>query len=193
MSMQTNKSVSTETSRPKPSPPAATNPAILRAAEFIKKGDYRRASALLVAAGRDLQVRNTLGVCLMRLGEFEQAVQVYRQLVLMPGSVTERAEISDVYKRNFATALLLRGFPSGALEVLASMHDSESLMSARIRASIKQWERSLSFFRWLDWKLNRIEPPNCRVPIDFDPGELDFDVVMPRPDQPVRRNINLAA
>ena len=170
-----------------------TRHAIERSIELINHNDYLSAARLLLAAGYDPDVHNLLGVCLMRLGEFEQAVQVYRQLVLMPGSVLERPDINEVYKRNFATALLLKGFPSGALEVLAAMQDSYSLRAVQIRAAIVKWEKSLSLLRWLDWKINAIEPPCCKVAIDFEPGEIELDTAQLRPDGSARPDVGLAA
>lgn len=176
-----------------PSSRRASERAIERSLELIADGDYRAAIGILQAAGRDPGVRDLLGVCLMRSGEVEQAVALYRQFVLHPNSVLERPEVSDVCKRNFATALLMKGLPSGALEVLASMHDSESLRSVQIRAAIVNWERTLSFFRRLDWKLNCVEPPNCRVPIDFEPGEIEYANHRVRPDGPLHPELRLAA
>ncbi len=151
------------------------NPALQRAWGLIQKSDYAGAAALLAAAGRDPQVRNALGVCLMRMGSVDKAVDVFRSFVLMPGTVLERREVSNASKRNFATALLMKGFPSGALSVLADIHDPDHPMAVRLYSAIKQWEKSLSWFRWLDWKLNRVEPGKCQVPLDFEPGEFDFD------------------
>ena len=175
-------------------PSSATQTVLQRSGEFIQQRDYVSAAELLRSAGHDLQVRNLLGICLMRIGEYEQAVQVFRQVVLAPGGIQLRTDIDNCWKRNFATALLLKGLPSGALEVLAEIPDDvDSLRTAQIRSAIVKWEKTLSLFRWLDWKLNKIEPRNCRVPIDFEPGELDFDGVLPRPNLPSRSNISLAA
>ncbi len=117
----------------------------------------------------------------MRMGCIEKAVDVFRSFVLIPDTVLERTDVSHAAKRNFATALLMKGSPSGALSVLAEIHDPDHLMAVRLYSAIKKWENSLSWFRWLDWKLNRIEPTKCHVPLDFEPGELDFDVHAQRP------------
>ena len=166
---------------------------IERSIELMRQGEYRAAAGLLRAAGYDPEVRNLLGVCLIRLGEYEQAVQVYRQFVLLPNSVLERPNMSDANKRNFATALLLKGLPSGALEVLSGMPDMYNLRAVQIRAAILKWEKSLSFLRWLDWKFNFVEPRNCKIPIDFEPGEIEFDTTQVRPDRPARSDVRLAA
>jgi hypothetical protein len=180
---QTNKNHSVGTEGGCNSTPSI-HPALQRAWGLIQKSDYAGAAALLAAAGRDPQVRNTLGVCLMRMGSVDKAVDVFRSFVLMPGTALERREVSNASKRNFATALLMKGFPSGTLSVLAEIHEPDHPMAVRLYSAITQWEKSLSWFRRLDWKLNGVEPRNCQVPLDFEPGEFDFDVKIQRPIQP---------
>jgi hypothetical protein len=181
MSARTNTKKSNKQSNSKGTPsvtatggsPSSMHPALRQAKLLIQKNDYTGAANLLAAAGRDPQVRNALGVCLLRTGRIDQAVDVFRSFVLMPGSVMERPDVSKACRRNFATALLMKGFPSGALAVLAEIREPEHIMDIRLRSAIKQWEKSLSWFRRLDWKMNGIEPRNCHVPIDFQPGEFD--------------------
>ncbi len=158
--------------RPHSKGTTASQRAIQLALHHLQRHAYQDAVAVLKAAGHEARVRDVLGVCLMRAGEVEQAVQLYRQMVLVPNSVYPRPEISDQCKRNYATALLLKGLPSGALDVLAFCSDVRDPRAVEIRAAITRWERSLSWFRRWDWKLNRIEPPHCRVPIEFEAGEI---------------------
>jgi hypothetical protein len=162
------------------------NPTLQKAWSLIQKNDYAAAVSLLMSAGRDVPVRNALGVCLMRLGQVDQAVDVYRSFVLMSGSLIERPEISNACRRNFATALLMKGFPSGAVSVLAETRDREHPMAVRLYAAIKQWEKTLPFFRRWDWKLNGCEPSGCRISLEFEPGEFDFEVEQPRPVTPIK-------
>ncbi len=162
---------------------SALNPKLKQARVLIQKRDYVGAGNLLSSAGRDPQVRNALGVCLMRAGQVDKAVDVFRSFVMIPGTVLERPNVSNVAKRNFATALLMKGFPSGALSVLAKTREPDHPMAVRLYAAIKQWEKSLSWFRRLDWKLNGVEPANCRVILDFEAGEFDLEVQSQLPDQ----------
>ena len=46
---------------------ATLNPVLQQAHNLIQKNDYSGAANLLAAAGYDPQVRNILGVCLMRM------------------------------------------------------------------------------------------------------------------------------
>ena len=160
-----------------PMPIGATSPSLRHAMAFIQSGDHQAAVALLRASPRDLQTRNTLGVCLMRAGVVEEPLRIFRAIALVPGSVQERFDLHDVYRRNFAISLLLNGLPGGALDVLAQSREPDHVMAARIRAAIKSWENSLSFWRRFDWRILRVEPRFCNVPIDFEPGEFDFHVV----------------
>ncbi len=154
------------------------DPTLRRAREWIQNRNYSKAANLLATAGRDAKVRNALGVCLMRMGKVDSAVEVFRSFVLMPGTVIERGDVNHASKRNFATALIMKGYPSGALDVLAETHDPDHPMAVRLREAIAQWEKSLPWLRWFDWKLNHIEPKNCHVPLTFEPGEFDFDVAI---------------
>lgn len=178
--------------RNSPTSDATLHPAIQRARPLIQKGDYVGTAKLLAAADRHPQVRNALGICLMRTGRIDNAVDVYRAFVLTPGTLLERADVCDMYKRNFATALLIKGLPSGALTVLKGTGEPDHPMATRLYAAIKQWERSLSWLRRLDWKFNSIEPANCTIPLGFEPGEFDFDVKIQPPFTPEKTDSNEA-
>ncbi len=111
----------------------------------------------------------------MRLPSVEAAVAVFRSFVIKPGTVNLRPEISGICKRNFATALLMKGIPSGALSVLREMNEPNNPMTLTLYSVIRKWERSLTWWQRLDWKINRIEPANSQILLDFEPGEFDFD------------------
>lgn len=161
---------------PQPAGVQKLSPPIERACSLIATGDYAGAANLLGTLPRDPQTRNALGVCLMRMGDADQAVDVYRSFVLVPGTVIERPEVSNSAKRNFATALLMKGLPSGTQNVLSEIHDPDHPVAVRLKSAIRQWEKTLPWLRWLDWKTSRIEPPQCKVVLDFEPGEFDFEV-----------------
>lgn len=163
MNARTNKRIVSEKS---------ASPALPTALGLVQKGDYQAAANILRSAGRDIPTRNALGVCLLRLRQVEEALDTFRAFVLSPDSVSERPEVGNACKRNFATALLLSGSPSGAREVLIASNELDHEMAIKIMDAIHAWERRLSWWRWLDWKINRIEPKNCVVTIDFEPGEF---------------------
>jgi tetratricopeptide (TPR) repeat protein len=144
-----------------------------RALRQMTAGEYEKALDLLLAAGKNPRILNARGVCLLRLGRFESAVRALRELVLNPGSTWMRSDLLTVYKTNYATALLLGGHPSGCLDVLREINDESNPTVQRLRAAIERWAASLPFWRRLNWRLGRIEPNNCNVPIEFAPGELE--------------------
>lgn len=157
--------------------PTAAPASLQRAFVFIRNHDYEAAIKLLNSAGREEAVRNALGVCLMRRGLVDEAVSVFRGFVLRPGTVIERADIDDLFKRNFAVSLLLAGHPDGALEVLAETRQPDHPAAIALHKAIRQWEQSLSWWRRIDWKLNRIVPVDCRVPLGNPVGEWGFGLV----------------
>ena len=147
------------------------------AALLIHKSDYHGAANILRSAGQDLMIRNALGVCLLRMQQYEEALKTFRAFVLMPGGVAERSDVINPYKRNFALALLMSGSISGAIDVLNATCEPNHVMAQRIYRAIKVWEKSLGWLRWLDWKFNGIEPAGSVVQVDFLPGEFALENV----------------
>jgi hypothetical protein len=141
--------------------------------------DYARLAAKLSAGGRGPASLNMLGVCQMRLGNAAEAVRIYRALVLQPGCTWERTDIPALYKRNFATALLLTGLPAGCVSVLHALCQPDHPRCRQLFAAIRNWERSLTFLQRWDWRLNGVAPKHCQIVIDFEPGEFDENVPQP--------------
>lgn len=164
----------TKTSPPGKAQPGKTQPGGSGAAS--KKdatGDYAKLAAKLSASDRSPQTLNRLGVCHLRLGNADEAVRIYRGLVLQPGCTWERTDIPQVYRVNYATALLLSGQPAGCIEVLQSKTLADHPRALELRAAIKRWERSLGFFKRWDWRLNGVTPKDCHIELDFEPGEFE--------------------
>lgn len=141
----------------------------------VRNHDYVGLIAKLRASRRDTRSLNSLGVCHLRTGDAAEAVRIFRGLVLQPGCTWERADVPLHYRRNFATALLMAGYPSGCRDVSRALPDQTHPRTRELLAAIANWQRSLGFWRRWDWRLNAIEPPNCVVPINFVPGEFDDD------------------
>ena len=139
----------------------------------MAEGDYEKALNLLLAAGKSPPIINARGVCLLRLGRPEAAIRAFRDLVLNPGSTWTRPDVPTHYKTNYATALLMGGHPSGCLDVLREINNEAHPAVERLRAAVKRWESSLPLLRRLNWRLGRLEPSNCKVSIDFTPGDLE--------------------
>ena len=156
-------------------------PVIQKTLRLVQRNEFSQAADLLRSAGQTPVTRNALGVCLMRAGKIDEALRIYRNLVLSSGSTWERTEVPSLYKRNFATALLLAGLPAGCLDVLRSAGEAEHPNTLRLRQAIKDWEKSLSFWRRWDWRLNQVVPAHCSIPITFTPGEFEHELVEEAP------------
>lgn len=122
---------------------------------------------------------NSRGVQLLRAGNIEEAVSVLRSLVMPAGCCWTRPDAPFLYRRNFATALLLAGHPSGCLQLLAEMRDEGHPRVQQIRVAIKRWEKTLTILQWLNWRTGWIDPTNRPVTIDFIPGELEGELPSP--------------
>ncbi len=153
--------------------------------QCIRRGDYQQACDILISLPPQEWTTNTLGVCAMRCGRIEPAVQVFRGLLLRPNTTVIRVDANDILRVNYATALLLRGLPSGALAALDELKDPHRPTAIRLKQAVRRWAASLPFWRRWDWKLSRIDPPNSSIPIDFEPGEFHFAVETHRPLTPV--------
>ena len=155
-----------------------------RVLHHVANGNYQKALDLLRSAGREPRMQNAIGVCLMRLGRTEDAVRVFRELVLAPGGIGLKPEIPLIPKVNFAASLLLAGHRTGCLDVLAGLGEDMHPSVQRLRAVIKEWERSLSFWQRLNWRFGRIEPTNAPLTFESPPGELEVELPDPTSQEP---------
>lgn len=153
------------------------SPAFRRAIQMANNGDCKAALQLLRPQGHDPETMNATGVCLLRLGKIGEAVVLYRGMVMKPGCTWLRPEVPTLYKINYATALLLNGTPAGCLSVLNEIRDPDHPTVQRLFGAIKKWEATLPFWRRWDWRISRIEPPRCQVPLGFTPGEFSHQTL----------------
>lgn len=113
---------------------------------------------------------NARAVCLMRLGHADQAVSIYRSMLLASGVII-RENAPVTYVVNFATALLLAGNPAGAVATLDDLHQPDHPSAVRLRGAIARWRKSLGFKRRLLLAVTG-DAPGEPVRLDFPPGEL---------------------
>lgn len=118
----------------------------------------------------DPQLKNARGVCLLRLGEPQKALQLYRALVLQPQGILLRNDVPVVWKTNLATSLLLCGSTSGCVSILNDLRGEQHPAIEPLRRAISNWQAGLSLWQKLGWKLGL--DPACPVRLDFPPGEL---------------------
>ena len=115
---------------------------------------------------------NAYGVCLMRAGYVNKAIEVLRGLVVKPAAVLLKDEVPTLYKVNFATALFLDNNVFGCLSVLQEIGDETDPSVARLRKEMGRWKQSLSWWERFGYKfLGQL--PKRRPTLHIPPGELD--------------------
>jgi pentatricopeptide repeat protein len=146
---------------------------LLDAIQVAEEGHLERALAHLGRLKLNTEtVRNARGVCLLRMGKFEEALQLFRQMVLAPGCTWMKRDLPVIYRTNFCTALLLGGHPSGCYNCLGEINEQHHPSVSRLREAMQQWEQQLSWWPWLLWKLG-VEP-GVPIELEFNPGDF-FD------------------
>ncbi len=143
--------------------------------KLITNGQYQLALDQLKDCSADVDVRNIKAVLLMRLGRPNEAVNLLRPIVFDPTSLMVKPGVPEIVILNFATSLLLAGHVSGCLDVLSSIQDNSIKGVRRLQACVRKWEKSLSFWSWIDWKVCGIEHISGDFPLDHLPGVFDWE------------------
>lgn len=165
-------------SKPTSNKRSTQSPTYLKAIDYLNQGKVEAALQLSANNGGDPALTNLHGVCLMRLGKYEQATSVFRGLVVQPGAGWIQPGTPTPYKVNFALAQFLTGkFQAGA-ELLTEADDETHPAVIRVRQCIRHWEKSLTIWQWINWKFGGSHPKGTRFPLDFQPGVLEEGVVM---------------
>lgn len=154
-----------------PSAPVA-NAIPSKAFSLFRSEDYSAALDAVKHLGAEHSVLNFRGVCLLRQRKAEAAARLFRSVVLKTGCTWSQAGVSDVYKLNLATALLLMGHPMGCLELLAEVNDKTQPQLVTLKAAIQTWEASLTWWQKVNWKFGGVEPV-VNPPIVNQPGSLE--------------------
>lgn len=113
--------------------------------------------------------RNALGVCLMRLGETEKAVNILRELVFQHYLSIPRGT-PPLYQANYATALLMKRYNQMAIEIIKTLPPSDHPYIAQLHDAVAQWKKNLPLLRRFLSKLGLY--PNTRIVLNFPPGQL---------------------
>ena len=171
----------TKTEKPAGRSSAENESTLQRVQRLIHQGNYNAALESAFHPGPDLQMRNAKGVCLLRLGRAQEAITLYREMLYKSGCSWIRPELPTIYKLNFATALLLAANPSGCAEILRETMDESHPGVQRLRACIRQWKLSLTFWQRLNWMCGWTSEENSHIPLDFEPGLLEDGVIAELP------------
>ncbi|MEZ6055323.1 MAG: tetratricopeptide repeat protein [Planctomycetaceae bacterium] len=144
---------------------------IAKVSSLVDAGQATEALRVLGHVTRRTEVTyNAQGVCLMRLGRYSDAVEIYRSFVMEFGCTWMKATLPVFVRANFATALLLAGHTTGFQSTLAEIKEQSHPSVARLRQSLKDWERNLSWLGRLKWFCG--VAPKTPITLTFPPGEF---------------------
>ncbi len=115
-------------------------------------------------------MKNAQAVCLMRTGHADEAVRIYRTLVLDNTGLFMRENLPVVYKTNYAFALLLSGHIGGGIAISKELANVDHPSVHKLRAAIEAWKAKLSVLQKVGLALG-LEPKRP-LELDFAPGDL---------------------
>jgi hypothetical protein len=149
--------------------PPEVAPLLARVEQILRTGEPGEALALLDRS-RDgtTWVVNARGVCLLRLGLAQRALELFRALAL--NGIAGLREGPTVFKTNYATARLLSGDVTGCIVTLGQIRDEGHPTVRRLRDAIRRWRQDLPFWDRVRWFLGG--DVGRLVPLDFPPGDL---------------------
>ncbi len=113
---------------------------------------------------------NALGVCQMRQGEYDKAVNTFRSMLVGAGGIHLRPEFPVHFKTNFALAMLQDKNLSGFFRVFDEVRDESHPSVLRIQAALNAWKSEFSFIDKLKWWMGEI--PSRSMGFDFPLGDL---------------------
>ncbi len=114
-------------------------------------------------------VTNAMGVCLLRMGDTERAIEVFKGIAVT-SSVCFRTDAPPVFLTNFATALLLAHNVSGCLSALGAVRDEQNPAVQRLRGAIRRWKEGLSMWQRIRWFWG--DTPGGPIELGVPPGEI---------------------
>lgn len=115
------------------------------------------------------QMLNAHGVCLMRLGQVEDALKVLRTLAYQdqPAIAAERPVIIQA---NYATALLLSGDNLQAIDIIRGLDATQHPYVAKLKHTIRDVKKGLGLWGRFLWAMTLY--PKTRIALDYAPGDL---------------------
>ena len=127
----------------------------------------------LLQRSRDISstVENARAVCLMRLGQSTDALNMLRPLVLERTGITVKTDASDTLKANFAAALLLDNNVPGCQAMLSEVADQDHPEVRKITAAVARWKRELGIVGRFLTAIGIVS--RKPVILDLPPGSID--------------------
>ncbi|MCE5186332.1 MAG: hypothetical protein LLF76_09430 [Planctomycetaceae bacterium] len=137
--------------------------------EYLKNGQPEKALQMLDREAQHTELVHARGVCLLRLHRVEAAINELRQVVF--GTfVAIPASTPPLYKANYLTALLLKGYTQMALEIEQTLKAEDHAYIAKLKKAVREWKSSLPLHQRLMCALRLY--PNRPFELTFPPGEV---------------------
>lgn len=139
--------------------------------QFLKSGSPEKALQLISKSkNNSVWVKNATGVCQLRLGKPQVAIDIYRSILITNG-VFLRSDAPPVFKINFAVALLMNNNLTGFYSALSEVKDEDHPSVIKLKNTVKDWKKKLTVWQ----KLQLICGTHPAVPIElgFPPGDLE--------------------
>lgn len=136
--------------------------------------DRKQVQDALASLGRNRTaspwLQNAQGVCQLRLGNINGAIEIFARLVLSNGGVVVRRDVPTIFLANYATALLASGNLPGCQWILNEIQEKSHPSAERVRDAIKRWRAGLTLWQRFLLALNG----ETKMPpvLDFPLGDL---------------------
>jgi hypothetical protein len=138
--------------------------------ELLRSGQPEQALARVERCGQSGEwMKNARGVCLMRMGRIDAALETLRDLVFR-GLVCIPSDVPGLYKANYATVLLMKGYTQQAMEIIRGLDPQEHPYIARLNEAIAEWKRGLNLFQRFLCLITCY--PSRPVELKFGPGDI---------------------
>lgn len=137
---------------------------------LLRSGQPEQALGQVERCGQSGEwVKNARGVCLMRMGKVDGAVEVLRDLTFR-GLICIPSDTPALYKANYATALLMKNYTSQAMEILRGLDPKQHPYIAVLHETVAEWKRGLNPFQRLMCLVTYY--PSRPVALKYPPGEI---------------------
>lgn len=137
--------------------------------QYLQSGNPEKALQMLDREAKQADLDLARGVCLMRLNRVDPAIDVLREIVF-GRFLAIPATTPPLYKANYLTALLMKGFTQMALEIESTLKDDDHPYIAKLKGAVAEWKRSLPIHQRLMCAIKLY--PNRPFKLPFLPGEV---------------------
>jgi hypothetical protein len=148
---------------PDPAWPAELARPLSQARQLLQvEGPAEALEFLSQVKGQSPWLTNAVGVCLLRAGQTQRALELFRGLAL-GGGFSLRDDVPVRFKTNYATAQLLCGMHAACAITLSQTRAESDPSVRRLREGIRRWQKGLSFWQ------------RCRLLFGADVGPVTLD------------------